>query len=433
MPNRKEGLLSEKGILVVHPTGNANLRAALSGFSRNGVLHSFHTAISCKTGSWADRLSGLPGLGELNRRRFDHTLDAVTVTYPFYELARLAAMRLGWKRLVTHETGRFSVDALYRHIDAEVARLISTGKVHPEAVYAYEDGAAFAFQAALKKDIPRIYDLPIGYWRAARRLMEVETAKRPEWAATMAGFRDSETKTARKDDELQMASCIYVASSFTAETLKDFPGNLQNVQIVSYGFPQVEKMKDTSIPANRPLRLLFVGGLSQRKGIADVFDAVKPLGKAVELTVIGRAPDVRINALEDGLSKCRWIPSLPHKEVLKEMRNADVLLFPSLFEGFGLVITESMSQGTPVITTSRTAGPDLICDGTDGWIVKAGAPGELQLKIQELLDNRDSILKAGEEARKKAAARPWNCYGDELVSSVLNNIKLHENRAPGIK
>jgi glycosyltransferase involved in cell wall biosynthesis len=41
------------------------------------------------------------------------------------------------------------------------------------------------------------------------------------------------------------------------------------------------------------------------------------------------------------------------------MRVNDVLVFPSLFDGFGMVITEAMSQGTPVIVSERSAGPGL--------------------------------------------------------------------------
>ena len=50
------------------------------------------------------------------------------------------------------------------------------------------------------------------------------------------------------------------------------------------------------------------------------------------------------------------------------MKEHDVLIFPSLFEGFGLVITEAMAQGTPVITTDRTAGPDVISDNENGCL-----------------------------------------------------------------
>lgn len=47
---------------------------------------------------------------------------------------------------------------------------------------------------------------------------------------------------------------------------------------------------------------------------------------------------------------------MPHDQILNLMRTQDVFVFPSLFEGYGLVVAEAMSQGTPVITTSRTCG-----------------------------------------------------------------------------
>jgi glycosyltransferase involved in cell wall biosynthesis len=104
------------------------------------------------------------------------------------------------------------------------------------------------------------------------------------------------------------------------------------------------------------------------------------------------------------------------------MQQHDVLIFPSLFEGFGMVITEAMSQGTPVITTDRTAGPDLITDGKDGWIVEAGSTDKLQESIEKLLTNRKSVLDAGREAMETAKQRPWEKYGDELVQAILKYL-----------
>jgi hypothetical protein len=52
-----------------------------------------------------------------------------------------------------------------------------------------------------KNDLRCLYDLPIGYWRAARRLLEKERLQHPEWSATLTGFQDSEAKLARKDEE----------------------------------------------------------------------------------------------------------------------------------------------------------------------------------------------------------------------------------------
>src|SRR5206468_9345000 len=99
-----------------------------------------------------------------------------------------------------------------------------------------------------------------------------------------------------------------------------------------------------------------------------------------------------------------WIPSLPHQQILKLMHEHDVLVFPSLFEGFGLVITEAMSQGTPVITTERTVGPDIIDHGQNGWIVEAGSTEALQQAIEELIFKPELVAETGLKAIETARA-----------------------------
>lgn len=416
-------------ILVSHPTGNANLRAVLRGFADAGILNAFYTTIATQDASLFKRLSNLPGLSEFKRRSYDNDLTPLIHTYPYKELLRLFSAKAGFNSLVQHERGAFSVDKVYRSIDEKAANAIKQyGKKKFDAVYAYEDGALMSFKAAKEKSITCLYDLPIGYWRAARKLMSEEIENRPEWASTMAGFSDSDFKTNCKDEELKLADHVFVASSFTAKTLDEYPGKINSLHVIPYGFPSVAAPKKYDGVKNRKLKLLFVGGLSQRKGIADIFDAVESLQDYVELTVIGKLPNLDVPVLSKALNKHKYIPSLPHSEVLKHMYDTDVLLFPSLFEGFGLVITEAMSQGTPVICTDRTAGPDLIVHGEDGWLVKAAAAQELNDMISQLIQKPEWIESAGIAAREKASKRPWNFYGKELSDKIISLNQINENR-----
>jgi glycosyltransferase involved in cell wall biosynthesis len=71
---------------------------------------------------------------------------------------------------------------------------------------------------------------------------------------------------------------------------------------------------------------------------------------------VGNKAVSELQCFELALEQHRWIPSLSHDEVLSLMREHDVFIFFTFFEGFGLVITEAMSQGVPVVTTDRTAG-----------------------------------------------------------------------------
>lgn len=410
-------------ILLSHPTGNANVRAAALGCKNAGILGRFYTTMATFKGTIADKLSRVGPLSELNRRRFDDGLHAITVMWPWQEIGRILASKFKLSGLVKHEQGIFSVDAVYAGLDKRIAAVLKAEvKRGIDAVYAYEDGALYSFRQAKELGVECIYDLPIGYWKAARELLKGEQESWPEWASTLTGMQDSDAKLVRKDEELRLADRIFVASSFTAKTLQTYEGKLADVEVIPYGFPPVVKERSYSTTEKRPLRLLFVGGLSQRKGIANLFAAVKNIGTAVELTVVGQKTNADCAALDIALAENTWLPSLPHAEVLEVMRAHDVLVFPSLFEGFGLVITEAMSQGTPVITTDRTAGPDLITHGQNGWIIEAGSTAAIQQQIEQLLASPEVIEKAGRAAMETARQRPWSKYGEELSKALVNRL-----------
>lgn len=410
-------------VLISHPTGNSFFRAAAKGLADAGMLAGFSTTVASFPGNAFDKLSALGPFSEFKRRKYDAALQPYAKTWPLYELGRLASAKAGFKKLIRHETGLFSVDGVYQNLDKHIADSLNKQQ-GADAVYAYEDGALYTFREAKRLGIPCIYDLPIGYWRSARNLLKLELERWPDWAATLTNFKDSEAKLAKKDEELRLADAIFVASSFTASTLRDFPEKLAPVEVIPYGFPPVGAERVyRKLNGDTPLKLLFVGGLSQRKGIADLFAAVEAIGNdKVELTVVGHKATHNCPALDMALTKHRWIPSLPHQEVLKLMREHDVLVFPSLFEGFGLVITEAMSQGTPVITTDRTAGPDLIRDGENGWLIEAGSTMALQNAIEKLIANPEIIGEIGKAAMETARLRPWEVYGEEFVKAINKHV-----------
>ena len=407
---------TRKKIIFSHPTGNANVRAAAKGLLNTELLHEFYTTIATFPGSKLDMISSFPPLAELRRRTFDSELQQKTRTWPWIEMGRLIASKAGIHSLIRNEKALLSIDEVYKNLDKRVASKISSiAKGQIDAIYGYEDGSYYSFKQAKKKGLKCLYDLPIGYWRAARHILQKEHGRWPDWISTLPGLSDSEEKLARKDEELRLADHIFVASSFTAKTLRDFPGTLATVQVIPYGFPPVNQINNThSSIANRRLKILFVGGLSQRKGIADLFAAVEKLSTHAELTVVGRKSTENCKALDAGLKKHKWIPSLPHDQILDLMRQHDVFIFPSLFEGFGLVITEAMSQGTPVITTDRTAGPDIIKNGENGYVCRPD-PEEIGSQIDMLFMNKKRCRELGEAGYTIANKISWDFVLERLL------------------
>ena len=403
-------------VLLSHPTGNANVAAVAAALDEHQLLSAFYTCIHWRADAPLARLVPGPLRRTLERRARVHLPPEQVFTRPFRELVRTGLIRAGRRNLVAAEDNFFSIDSVYRDLDRFVARRLSSHS-GIRGVYAYEDGALHQFRAARARGIHCIYDLPIGYWRVNRAISEEEAERQPEWKGTLNSLADNAAKCARKDEEIALADTILVASSFTQSTLAAYPGKAANVVVIPYGTPTLHSEPRRLTDRNQPLRVLFVGSLSQRKGISYLFDAVRQLAGSVELTIIGRK--VGHSALLD--QQCihhRWIPSLPHGEILREMRNHDVFVFPSLFEGFGLVIGEALSQGLPVITTTNTGGPDILRDGVDSFIVPIRDADAIASRLTHLHEDRELLLRMSHAALAQAQTLTWSAYQQGVAAAV---------------
>lgn len=409
-------------VLLSHPTGNVNVRQAALALADADLLAEFWTCLhwnpTARTAGWLPaRVREL-----LERRVLPPQVRARTQIDPWLEVARLLSSKLGLTALARHERGIFSVDAVYRGLDRRIARRLQTEPVSAlRAVYAYEDGALATFAAAREYGLQCIYDLPIGYWRAAQRIYGEEAEREPAWAATIEGVLDSEEKLARKEREIAGADLVIVASRFTAGTLGEVPNLKAPVAIVPYGAPPVaDEPREPARPGR--LRAIFVGALTQRKGLSYALEAVRRLGDRVELTLVGAHPAAPCAALEDALRHHRWFPDLSSAEVLREMRRHDVLLFPSLCEGFGLVILEALSCGLPVIATPHTGAPDVLTDGIEGFIVPIRSADAIAEKLELLLASPAQLAAMKDAATAKARGLTWERYRASIVRLVKSQI-----------
>jgi glycosyltransferase involved in cell wall biosynthesis len=238
----------------------------------------------------------------------------------------------------------------------------------------------------------------------------------------MRGHQDSPQKLERKDRELELSDVVLVASRFTESTLRLGPKIKAQTIRIPFGCSS-ERMPREKIPAGGPLRVLFVGALDQRKGLTYLFDAVEGAEKWLSLTVIGTRPHEACAVLDRKLQNHRWISTLPHARVLEEMSRHDVLVFPSLFEGFGLVIVEALSQGLPVITTDHTAGPDVITDGREGFIVPIRDVRSIREKLEWLAADASRLESMREAAYARAAQLEWTHYRSLLRQHLQPYIR----------
>ena len=407
--------VSARTVVVSHPTGNANAAAVVSALHEDELLAAFFTCVDWRPESRLAKAAPKAVRAVFERRARIQIPTEFVRTRPFRELVRNLYIRMGRRHLIADSRHPYSIDGVYRDLDGYVAR--SMDKIPGiRAVYAYEDGALRQFRRAHELGVHCIYDLPIGYWRANRNISAEEAELQPGWKGTLNALADSDAKCALKDEELGLADTVIVPSTFVKSTLELFP-DAKKIIVNPFGVPaNISAVRRVTNP-DEPLRVLYVGSLTQRKGIAYLFEAVEKAGKAVTLTVIGRK--VGQSALLDAnCEKHRWVPSLPHSEILAEMRRHDVFVFPSLFEGLALVQGEALSQGLPVITTPNSGGTDIMRDGIDGFVVPIRNAEAITARLLQLHGHRELLQQMSESAQERAAELNWQGYKQRVVRAV---------------
>jgi alpha-maltose-1-phosphate synthase len=400
-------------ILISHPTANQNVRQTALALAEAGLLEEFWTCLNWKEERFFERYLPLPSRvrKELQRRSFVAELKPFVRSFPWREAGRLISGQLGLTWTTRDETSLFSMDAVYYSLDRRVARHLQS-RHGIKAIYSYDNSALESFRSAKNLGIKCIYEHPIVHWRKVRQYQQEEADLHPEWAPTLGALRDSEEKLARKDEELALADVVVVPSTFSRNSLENAPTLKAPVQVVAYGAPPINHSVDLR-EFNSRLGVLFVGALSQAKGLGYLLEAAGRLKRQIQLTLIGHRVSATIPE-QRVLDRYRWIPSLGHADLLTEMSRHDVLVLPSLHEGFGLVILEAMAQGLVVITTPHTAGPDLIVDGVDGFIVPIRSSEAIEERLARLLTDKKLLAEMKLAGRRKAEMRRWETYRQEL-------------------
>jgi hypothetical protein len=376
-------------ITVSHPTVNQYVRTLVTALSRAGKLESFHTTLA------------------FGRRKMDIPTSEVR-QHPFPEAVRLICERLRWQPPIRQEGGWASVDAVARELDRIVARTLN----RTEAVYCYEDSALETFRTAREAGIRRYYELPILYWETGKRLLDEEAERYPDWERTLEGNRDSPEKQRRKTEELRLADLVICPSRNVQQSL---PAGTSSI-VALYGCPEPEGGPKRK--TGNKLRILFAGALSQRKGLADIFAAMRQLRRTdVELVLFGTLK-AELEFYRTECSSFVYEPPRPNRELRQLMFSCDALALPSIVEGRAMVQLEALSCGLPIIVTPNAGAEDLVEPGVTGFLVPVRSPEKIAEAIDWIADHRQWLDDVRPAILNKAKQCSWEGYTEKILAAI---------------
>lgn len=404
--------------VVVHPgvQHSGDLARALFECGR---LNRLMTRV--QFGESPGRIWSSPALKSLLSRRQVVGLpdEMIMRIQPYSEVAqRVSARWLGAEALARRAQGstRAFEEAAARLLPGEAAFAVGTD---------WGADRLFRLLRAARPDVIRVLDISHPAFSVCQRLLMEDASSLSLPIETYDDYVPTDLVGAALElqaSEFRSANSCIVASSFSAASVLDSTAGALSPAVIPYGVDA--SMEPPRRSWSGTGRLLFVGALSERKGLSLLLAAMRKLESAgdLHLDLVGaEAGDYRLPTHLP--SNVTHHPRLASGRLSALMRSAHLLILPSMCEGFGRVILEGLACGAAVLTTERSGAPDIVAKDSE-------APVHL-LQVKERAHLADAIRTAlsTEADAGDTAGRAWRAA--KAFSMATYSSRLAAALVPG--
>ena len=315
-------------------------------------------------------------------RRFEYPeLDAALVhLFGANQWAMRICARLGWRhwadQIRLHDNVAFA---------KPVGRLLRKNPVR--AVWGYDLSSLEVFERAQRLGSKTILDQSIGHPRAYNAIMQNVYSAYPEFFPS-SDYKLPQALIDKVDREHELADIVTVGSEFCRSTFvasQQATSTGQKIRVVEYCYEDtffVTRLR--SKKCRHPIRFLFLGQAGPRKGIhllLKVFERIP--NTAASLTIVGDLLIPR-DTFREYSERLTYNRTVPRADVPAAMRDADCLIFPTYFEGAGIVLYEALASGLGIIQSKNAA---LVADQGVGLLMEELTEDELYRCVMNVVDN----------------------------------------------
>jgi glycosyltransferase involved in cell wall biosynthesis len=215
-------------------------------------------------------------------------------------------------------------------------------------------------------------------------------------------------------EEALLADLILAASPYVREGLLELGLSPARIAVVPYGLDSAF-FEAPAKPA--PGRVLYVGNVGYLKGVPYLAEAARRLqaeGFAGEVRVVGPHDGRMIQRPE--FAGPTYVGQVPRAEVKSEFLSADLFVFPTLSDGFGVVLLEAMAAGLPLIATAHCAG--VVQERGNGTVVAVRDAEGLARRVREITQDRSLRQRMSAAARDTATKYSLRTYHEGLLAAL---------------
>ncbi len=414
-------------IIVSHPGKQHSFHMA-SAVKKAGYLEKYMTTVYNKKGSLTNFISSRLLKGKdlkkaSSRVCLDLKDDEVKQINEWMGLITLLSSRIRFLERFTRYWNEFVGSSFYKKV-MKCAR-----KNNVDAVIFYDGYSNRHLELLENTTIVKIMDVSFASRQYLKNIFEKEIQ---QYKADDLYRTSAELWVQRwMDNDLNAtknADYFFAPSHFVKKSLEYCGISSDKIYIVPYGVDQTN-FSYVNIPfrAEGKLKLIYVGEISCRKGLHRLLKVVSELEQLVEIRLCGRVDENSpiVNQYQE-YDNIEFIGFVTHDELANEYINADAFIFPTLGEGYGLVVLEALSCGVPVLCSDRAGGNDVIQDGINGYVISMDENDDLKERIIWCCTHRKELYEMREGAHKSVKDFSWESY-EKKVAECICDIMRREN------
>lgn len=206
----------------------------------------------------------------------------------------------------------------------------------------------------------------------------------------------------REEREYALVDYIIVLSSFARDSFLREGVPAEKVKVLSLGSdvrmfrPSKEVVEERArrILSGEPIRVLYVGALSFQKGLWDLGILARSLASdSFRFRALGPVSREAKKFLREQRGFLEIIRKKKESDLPIWYRWADLFVFPTLQDGYAVVLAQAQASGLPILTTTHCSGPDLIEEGKTGWLFPIRSPEAMAGRLRWCQEHRKELAE----------------------------------------
>jgi glycosyltransferase involved in cell wall biosynthesis len=267
--------------------------------------------------------------------------------------------------------------------------------------------------------------------REQHRLLAEEEARAGHWI-----LKPSRWIIEREEREYELADVIHVLSTFALRSFLERNISRNRLFPLSLGV-NLRKFRPSAaaLEARRerlrrgdPLRVLTVGTFCYRKGALDLAELARTLPRErFHFRWVGPVAAEAAGLCRELAGDMEFPGKRPLDRLPEEYAWGDVFLFPTVEDGFAVVLCQALASGLPLLTSANCAGPDLIREGENGWVLPIHEPAVIASQLRWCDEHRTELAAMVDKVSASWQDLDWSQTGRQAMQNILAALSYRES------